>query len=121
MKFTQQHEWVKAEGEIAYMGLSDYAQKALGDIVFVELPRVGDSLIAGQSFGSVESVKAVSELGAPLSGTVTQVNETLEDAPELLNEDPYENWIIQLDISDPGEWDALMDEVAYEEFCKNAH
>ena len=118
MKFTDQHEWVRVEGATADIGLSDYAQSSLGDIVFVELPAVGDQLSAGESFGTVESVKAVSELYAPISGKVVEVNAALEDAPELLNENAHENWIIRVEVGDSGELDALMDETAYGEFCK---
>jgi len=121
MKFTNQHEWIKVDGAAAYMGITDFAQHALGDIVFVELPSVGDQLTAGESFGSVESVKAVSEISAPVSGKVVEVNEALEDAPELLNEDAYENWIVQVEMTDAGELNALMDEDAYAEFCANEH
>ena len=119
MKFTEHHDWVKVEGQTAYIGISDYAQNSLGDIVFVEMPSVGTQIIAGKSFGSVESVKAVSELYAPISGKVVEINEALEDAPELLNEDANKNWVIAIEIADMSELDALMDEEKYEEFCKN--
>ena len=114
IKFSNEHEWVNDEG---YIGISDFAQNSLGDIVFVELPNVGAELEAGKTFGSVESVKAVSELYAPVSGTVTEVNDTLEDAPELLNEDPFENWIIKVELSNIDELDSLMNEETYKEFC----
>ena len=117
--FTKKHEWIKAEGKSASVGISDFAQCSLGDIVFVELPKVGAKLEAGKAFASVESVKAVSELYAPVSGVVTEVNEQLEDAPELLNEDAYENWVVKIEISDESELGALMGEDEYEEFCKN--
>ena len=118
MKFTKQHEWAKAEESMAYVGLSDFAQKALGDIVFVELPAVGAQLTAGESFGSVESVKAVSELNAPISGKVVRINQALEDTPELLNEDANGNWIIAVEMDDASELNALMNDVEYEEFCQ---
>jgi len=110
MKFTKDHEWVSAENGIAAIGISDYAQKALGDIVYVELPAVGTALRAGKSFGSVESVKAVSELYAPVSGVVTEVNGSLEDIPELLNQDAFATWIIRAELADPGELDSLLEE-----------
>ncbi|MCL1858739.1 MAG: glycine cleavage system protein GcvH [Oscillospiraceae bacterium] len=121
IKFTQKHEWVKSEGKTAYIGISDFAQNALGDIVFVELPQTGAKLESGKAFGSVESVKAVSEIYAPVSGTVTEVNSELEDAPELLNADAYESWIvkIELDANSETELDSLMNEEEYGEFCKN--
>ena len=110
MRFTKDHEWVSAENGIAIIGVSDFAQKALGDIVFVELPAVGAKLMAGKSFGSVESVKAVSELYAPVSGVVTEVNTELEDAPELLNQDAFGNWIIKAELADENELNALLEE-----------
>jgi len=119
VKFTKEHEWVRAEGVFAYVGISDFAQDSLGDIVFVELPRAGAVLAAGGAFGTVESVKAVSDLYAPVSGTIIEVNTGLEDAPELLNESPYDTWIIKLEIADAGELDQLMDADEYEEFCAN--
>jgi len=115
-KFTKDHEWVNEEG---YIGISDFAQNALGDIVFVELPKVGDKLEAGKNFGSVESVKAVSELYAPVSGTVIEINDALEDAPELLNQDALGNWIIKIEFSNIEEFDRLMSEEEYKEFCQN--
>jgi len=119
LKFSNDHEWIKVEGGKAYIGISDYAQHALGDIVFVDLPDVGAKLSAGKVFGSIESVKAVSDFLSPVSGTVDAVNEALVDAPELLNEDAYENWILLVELDNPAELDALLDNVQYEEFCKN--
>ena len=119
IRYSDQHEWVKADGAAAIIGISDYAQDALGDIVFVELPKVGVSVEKGKAFGSVESVKAVSDLFAPVSGEVTEINAALEDAPELLNEDALANWIIKVAMSDPGELDSLMSPDEYKEFCEN--
>ena len=119
LKYSDQHEWVRIDGDVAYIGISNYAQDALGDIVYVELPKVGAKLTSGSSFGSIESVKAVSDLYAPVSGVVVSVNADLEDAPELLNEDPLENWIITAQLADEKELDDLMDISEYEEFCAN--
>lgn len=114
VKYAKDHEWVKPAGETARIGISDYAQDQLGDIVFVELPGVGDAFEKGDEFGTLESVKAVSELYIPVGGEVTAVNETLEDAPELVNNDPYgEGWMIEIKVSDPSETEALMDKDAY--------
>ena len=118
MKFTKEHEWIEAEGDTAKIGLSDFAQQALGDIVFVDLPKIGVKLVAGKSFGSVESVKAVSDLYAPVSGTVLEINDELEDAPELLNEKPYESWLLKIEMENPAELDLLMDEARYVEYCE---
>lgn len=118
LKYSKDHEWVKTEGETAIIGISDFAQDALGDIVFVNLPEAGDEVVAGEVFGDLESVKAVSDMLSPVSGTVAAVNEELADTPEILNSDPYGAWIIKVegitDIED------LMDADAYEEFCKEA-
>ena len=111
--YTSEHEWVKVEGDRATVGITDYAQHALGDIVFVELPNVGDALQAGEAFGVAESVKAVSDLFCPLSGTVIKANEALMDRPELLNEDPYAAWVIQIQIEDKAEQEALLNAEAY--------
>ncbi|MCX7830801.1 MAG: glycine cleavage system protein GcvH [Acidobacteria bacterium] len=114
MKFTKTHEWIEVEGKIGTIGISDFAQKELGDIVFVETPKVGDEIKAGTQMGTVESVKAVSELNAPASGKVVEVNKELETAPQLLNEDPFgKGWIIKIELSDPSELDSLMDENSY--------
>ena len=115
LKYSKSHEWIKMEGDVAVIGISDFAQDALGDVVFINLPEEGDSVAAGEAFGDVESVKAVSDLISPVSGAVCAVNEELLDAPELLNEDPYGAWIIQVDQLDSQE--ELLDAAAYEAFC----
>jgi len=118
-KYSEEHEWVKIEGEKVRIGITDFAQAELGDIVFVELPEVGDELEADEPFGSVESVKTVSELYAPISGKVVEVNGELEDAPEFVNESPYEKaWMVVIEPSDKSEMDKLMDAKAYEEMTK---
>ncbi len=116
--YSESHEWVKVEGNVAVIGISDYAQHSLGDLSYVDLPEVDDEVTAGEDFGAVESVKAASDLICPVSGTVVEVNEELEDAPELLNQDAYANWIIKVEMSDPSELDALMDAAAYEAICE---
>lgn len=118
LRYSNDHEWAKAEGNTVKVGISDYAQDALGDIVFVELPLVGDTLDTGDEFGTLESVKAVSELYIPIGGEITAVNEALEDSPELINEDPYAGWIIEVKPSDMGELDKLLDREAYLELLK---
>jgi len=119
VKYTKDHEWAKLSDGIATIGLSDYAQDQLGEIVFVELPEVGDSFSKGDEFGSVESVKAVSEIYLPISGEVVEINEDLEDAPEQVNEDCYKGgWIIKIKPSDLSEMDALMDKAAYLDMLK---
>lgn len=116
LKYSEDHEWVKQEDGKVRLGITEFAQSELGDIVFVELPAEGDEITKGESFGSVESVKTVSELYAPLSGTVVEVNEELEDSPELVNESPYEGaWMVVLELSDASQLDNLMDAAAYEE------
>ena len=116
--YSESHEYVKVEGEFAYVGITDYAQNALGNVVYVDLPEVDDEVEADEDFGAVESVKAASDLISPVSGTVVEVNEALEDKPQLLNEDPFENWIIKVQLSDTAELDNLMDAQGYEDFCK---
>lgn len=116
-KFTKEHEWARAEGGLVYIGISDYAQNALGDIVFVELPKEGKQLKAGEQASVVESVKTASDVYTPVSGTVKKINEELVNAPELLNQEPYENWIAALEPEDLSELDSLMDEQQYSEFC----
>lgn len=119
VKYTKDHEWSKAEGDTVTIGINDYAQDQLGEIVFVEMPAVGDSFSAEDEFGSVESVKAVSEMYMPISGEILAVNEDLEDAPEKVNEDCYQSgWIIKIKASDLSEMDALMDKAAYLEMLK---
>ncbi|QLK85570.1 glycine cleavage system protein GcvH [Staphylococcus sp. 17KM0847] len=115
LKYSKEHEWVKVEGNTAVIGITDFAQNELGDIVFVELPEVDDEVSEGDTFGSVESVKTVSELYSPVSGKVIEVNENLEDEPEAVNESPYENaWMVKVELSDESELDALMDAASYE-------
>ncbi|WP_337627991.1 glycine cleavage system protein GcvH [Prevotella sp.] len=116
--YSESHEYVKIEGDFAYIGITDYAQNALGNVVYVDLPEVDDEVEADEDFGAVESVKAASDLISPVTGTVVEVNEALEDKPELINEDPFENWIIKVQLSDTAELDNLMDAQAYEDFCK---
>lgn len=116
--YSESHEYVKVEGNFAYVGITDYAQHALGNVVYVDMPEVDDEVEAGEDFGAVESVKAASDLISPVSGTVVEVNEALEDKPELVNEDAFGNWIIKVEMSDKTELDNLMDAAAYEEHCK---
>ena len=115
--YSESHEYVKVEGDFAYVGITDYAQHALGNVVYVNMPEVDDEVEADEDVGAVESVKAASDLISPVSGTVVEVNEALEDKPELLNEDAFENWIMKVQMSDKSELDALMDATAYEELC----
>ena len=116
LRYTQEHEWVKVEGNKVRVGITDFAQHELGDIVFVELPEVGDTVTLNEPFGSVESVKTVSELYSPVSGTVVEVNEALADSPEFVNESPYENaWMIVIELSNEAEVEALLTAEAYEE------
>ena len=117
--YSESHEYVRVEGEYGYVGITDYAQHALGNVVYVDMPEVDDEVEAGEDFGAVESVKAASDLISPVSGTVVEVNEALEDAPELINQDAFANWIIKVELSDKSELDNLMDAAAYEEHCKN--
>ena len=116
LKYAESHEWVKVEGNVAVIGVTDYAQKEMGDITYVDMPDVDDEVTAGEEFGALESVKASSDLFSPVSGTVVDVNSELEDAPEKVNEDAFANWIIKVEMSDAGELDALMDAAAYKEF-----
>ena len=111
--YAESHEYVKIEGEYGYVGITDYAQHELGNVVYVDMPDVDDEVEAGNDFGAVESVKAASDLISPVSGTVVEINEALADQPELVNADPYANWIIKVKLSDPAEADALMDAAAY--------
>jgi len=115
LKYSKSHEWIRFEGDSAFIGISDFAQSTLGDVVFIGLPAEGDTISAGESFGDVESVKAASELISPVSATVCAVNEELADAPEALNSDPYGAWIIK--VADIQEQEELMDAAAYEAFC----
>ncbi|MEE3385112.1 MAG: glycine cleavage system protein GcvH [Prevotella sp.] len=116
--YSESHEYVKVEGNIGIIGITDYAQHALGNVVYVDMPEVDDEVEAGDEFGAVESVKAASDLNSPVSGVVVEVNEALEDKPELLNEDAYANWIIKVDITDTTELDNLMDADEYAKFCE---
>lgn len=115
-KYTKEHEWIDVNGAKGSVGITDYAQNSLGDIVFVDLPKVGDKLEAGKIFGSVESVKAVSDLYSPVSGTVTEVNETLKDAPEKINADANNTWMMKLDVTDAAELEKLLSAADYEKF-----
>jgi glycine cleavage system H protein len=115
--YTEDHEWVKVEGEKAYVGITDFAQHQLGDIVYVELPEIDDEIAKGDAFGVIESVKAASDAFLPIGGTVLGINEALEDAPELLNEDAFENWMVLVQIEDETQLTALMNAGEYEEFC----
>ena len=116
--YAESHEYVKVEGEFGYVGTTDYAQHELGNVVYVDMPEVDDEVTAGEEFGAVESVKAASDLLSPVSGTVVEVNEELEDQPEKINEDAFGNWIIKVKLSDPSELDNLMDAKAYAERTK---
>lgn len=119
LHYSKDHEWVRVEGDTATIGITDYAQNSLGDIVFVELPKPGDHFEANESFGNVESVKAVSEMFTPVSGEVVEVNESLSDEAEKVNNDPYgEAWMIRIRMSNPGEVDSLLSAAEYEDFTK---
>lgn len=115
-RYTREHEWIELNGSIGVIGITDYAQNSLGDIVYVDAPKVGDPVTANATFGSVESVKAVSDLYSPVTGTVTAVNEELKDAPDKINEDPHGTWIIKVELADPAAFNSLMDAAAYEAF-----
>jgi len=115
-KYTKEHEWIQANGNTAAIGITDHAQESLGDIVFVELPKVGAEVTAGKTFGSVESVKAVSDLYAPASGTVTEINGDLATAPEKVNKDAHGSWMMKITLKNPGELDALLSAADYEKF-----
>jgi glycine cleavage system H protein len=115
--YSESHEFVKVEGGFGYIGITDYAQHALGNIVYVDMPDVGDDVEVGEEFGAVESVKAASDLNSPVSGKVVAVNDALEDQPELINQDAFANWIIKVELSDKSELDQLMDAEAYDKFC----
>lgn len=116
LRYTREHEWISLDGAIGAIGITDYAQNSLGDIVYVDVPKVGDTVTANATFGSVESVKAVSDLYSPVSGKVTEVNEALKIEPDKINAAPHETWIIKVELSSPAEFDALLDAAAYEKF-----
>lgn len=118
LRYAESHEWVSLDGEIATVGITDYAQHALGDIVYVDMPEVGDEVTAGEEFGAVESVKAASDLYSPVSGEVVEINEALEDEPGLINQDAFENWIMKVKVSDPSEVEGLLDAEAYAKICE---
>lgn len=117
-KYTKDHEWIEIEGDQGKVGITDFAQQQLGDVVYLDLPEVGASVTAGQTFGTIESVKAVSELFAPVSGTVVEVNTALKDKPEAVNTDPHASWMVVLTLANPAEADALLDVASYEELVK---
>ena len=120
LHYSKDHEWVKVDGETATIGITDYAQHSLGDVVYVELPRVGDEFVAHDSFGSVESVKAVSEIFTPVSGEVLEVNEALADASEAVNNDPYgDGWMVKIKMNSAGEADGLLTAAEYEDFINS--
>ena len=120
LRYSKDHEWVKVDGDVATVGITDYAQHALGDVVYVDMPRVGDKLGAHEAFGSVESVKAVSEIFTPIAGEITEVNEALNDDAEKVNTDPYgEAWMIKVRMDNPLEADAMLSSVEYEEYLSN--
>ncbi len=116
--YTNTHEWVKVEDGFAYIGITDYAQESLGEIVFVELPEEEDTIEAGEELSAIESVKAASDVTSPITGTIVVVNDELEDSPELLNEDAYENWIVKVDMEDETEINKLLSATEYEEICE---
>ena len=119
LHYSKDHEWVRVEGDVAVVGITDYAQNSLGDVVYVELPKVGEQFAANEAFGSVESVKAVSEVFSPVTGEVAGANESLNDEPEKVNQDPYgEGWMIRMKMSNPGEVDSLLTAAEYEDFTK---
>jgi len=120
LRYSKDHEWVKVDGDVATIGITDYAQHSLGDVVYVDLPRVGDSFGSHESFGSVESVKAVSEVFTPVAGEVTEVNEALNDTPENVNNDPYgEAWMLKIKMENPNEADGMLSAEEYEEYLSN--
>jgi glycine cleavage system H protein len=115
-RYTKEHEWIDLSGTVGTIGITDYAQSTLGDIVFVELPKVGDKVTGGETFGSVESVKAVSDLYSPISGTVTEINGELASSPDKVNEDAHTAWMIKVELSDPSQFEKLLDAAAYQAF-----
>lgn len=119
IRYAESHEWVSLDGEIATVGITDYAQHALGDIVYVDMPEVGDEVTAGEEFGAIESVKAASDLYSPVSGEVVEINDALEDEPGLINQDAFANWIMKVKVSDPSEIEGLLDAEAYAKICED--
>jgi len=120
LRYTKDHEWLAVDGEVASIGITDYAQSSLGDVVYIDLPRVGDKFGAHEAFGSVESVKAVSEIFLPVAGEIVEVNEGLNDTPEVVNSDPYSGgWMVKIRMNNPGEADALLSAVEYEEYLSS--
>lgn len=115
-RYTREHEWISLSGSIGSIGITDYAQNSLGDIVYVDLPKVGDAVTANATFGSVESVKAVSDLFSPVTGAVTEINEELKNSPDKINEAPHDTWIIKVEVADPAQVNSLLDAAAYEAF-----
>ena len=115
-RYTREHEWIALDGAVGAIGITDYAQNSLGDIVYVDVPKVGDAVTANATFGSVESVKAVSDLYSPVTGTVTTTNDALKASPDKINEAPHETWIIKVELADPAEVEKLLDAAAYEAF-----
>jgi len=119
LRYSSDHEWIRRDGDVITIGITDYAQDSLGDVVFVEQPEVGQSIDASDTFTEVESTKSVSDIYAPVSGTITEINDALEDQPELLNSDPYgEGWICRIEMSDPTQYDALLDAAAYRQLTE---
>ncbi|HRF85810.1 MAG TPA: glycine cleavage system protein GcvH [Alloprevotella sp.] len=116
--YSESHEYVRVDGELGYVGITDFAQDQLGNVVYVDMPEVDDEVSAGEEFGAVESVKAASDLISPVSGTVVEINEALEDQPELINQDAFENWIMKVKLSDKAELESLMGAAEYENACK---
>ena len=116
--YTESHEYVRVDGDYGYVGITDYAQQQLGNIVYVDMPEVDDEVTAGEEFGAVESVKAASDLNSPVTGTVEEVNEALEDHPELINKDAFGNWIMKVKLADKSELDSLMNADAYDKYCQ---
>jgi len=118
IRYNETHEYIRQEGEFGFIGVSDYAQKQLGNVVYVDMPEIGEEIEAGEEFGAIESVKAASDLIAPVSGEIVEINEDLENNPRLINEDAMSNWIVKIRLSDSSQLDGLMDEDAYRTFCK---
>ncbi len=119
LRYSKDHEWIAADGDVAAIGITDYAQHSLGDVVYIDMPRVGDKLAAHESFGSVESVKAVSEVFTPIAGEIVEVNESVNDTPEKVNSDPYgDGWFIKIKMDNPGEVDAMLSAAEYEEYLE---